>query len=250
MKKIFQIVLLLFSATMLGCTCDPPKITEKYIQSDFVAKVKIIKNYKNENSRELYKADIIISELFKGERLKSIFVSGRSDRNIGSSCSIFIPENTELIIYASKNKDGKFTIGICSGLLYLSKSRSKSQNRELEILRTFKEKKIVFTDKINYREKSNFDSDLQQFKGIELNKSFGLYEIVFADDLTIKTVAEISGFGNGVDQKLIEIIKKSKWSSFNNGIKDKIPDNSKLIFGVYFYPKHKNYLSFLSQLYL
>jgi hypothetical protein len=250
MKRIIQIIVLLFSVTMFGCICDPPKITEKYIQSDFIAKVKIVKNYKNENSKELYKADIIISELFKGERLKSIFVRGRSDRNIGSSCSIFIPENTELIIYASKDKDGKYKIGMCSGLLYLSKSRSKSQNRELEILRTFKEKKIVFTDKINYREKSNFDSDLQQFRGIELNKAYGLYEIVFSDDLTIKTVSEISGFGNEVDQKLIEIIKKSEWSSFNNGIKDKIPDNSKLIFGIYFYPKQKNDLSFLSQFYL
>ena len=68
--------------------------------------------------------------------------------------------------------------------------------------------------------------------------------------MTIKTVTEISGFGNQIDQKLIEIIKKSEWSSFNNGIKDKVPDNSKLIIGIYFYPKEKNDLSFISQFYL
>lgn len=250
MKKIIQIILLLFSGAVFACTCNPPKVTEKYIESEFVAKAKIIKNYKNESSKELYRADILISELFKGESLKSIYVSGRSDRKIGSSCSIFIPENTELIIYARKDKDGKYIIGMCSGLLYINKSNQKKQKRELEILKMFKSKNIVFTDKIIYREKSNIDADLQQFKGIELNKEYGMYEIIFNADLTIKTVSEISGFGNKIDQKLIEIIKKSEWSSFNNSIKDKVPDDSKVIIGIYFYPKEKNNLSFLSQIYL
>lgn len=250
MKKIIQIILLLFSGVVFACTCNPPKVTEKYIESDFVAKAKIIKNYKNVSSEELYKADILISELFKGESLKSIYVAGRSDGNMGSSCSIFIPENTELIIYARKDKDGKYRIGMCSGLLYINKSNPKIQKRELEILKMFKSKNIVFTDKINYREKSDIHADLKKFKGIELDKEYGIYEITFGEDLTIKTVTEISGFGNQIDQKLIEIIKKSKWSSFNNGIKNKVPDNSKLIIGIYFYPKEKNDLSFLSQFYL
>lgn len=250
MKKIIQIILLLFSGTVFACTCDPPKVTEKYIESEFVAKAKIIKNYKNESSKELYRADILISELFKGESLKSIYVSGRSDGNMGNSCSIFIPENTELIIYARKDKDGKYIIGMCSGLLYINKSNQKKQKRELEILKMFKSKNIVFTDKINYRETSDIYTDLQQFKGIELNKEYGIYEIIFGEDLTIKNVNEISGFGNQIDQKLIEIIKKSQWSSFNNDIKNKVPDNSKLIIGIYFYPKEKNYMSFISQFYL
>ena len=138
MKKIIQIILLLFSGAVFACICDPPKVTEKYIESDFVAKAKIIKNYKNVSSEELYKADILISELFKGESLKSIYVAGRSDGNMGSSCSIFIPENTELIIYARKDKDGKYRIGMCSGLLYINKSNPKIQKRELEILKMLK----------------------------------------------------------------------------------------------------------------
>lgn len=250
MKKIIQIIIFLFSGAVFACTCNDPTITEKYIESEFVAKVKIVKNYKNESSNELYKTDILIRELFKGESLKSIYVAGRSDGNMGSSCSIFIPENTELIIYARKDKDGKYRIGMCSGLLYINKSNPKRQKRELEILKMFKSKNIVFTSKINYHEKSDIYADLLQFKGSELNKEYGIYEIIFNPNLTIKTVSEISGFGNLVDQKLIEIIKKSQWSSFNNGIKDKVPDNSKLIIGIYFYPKEKNDLSFLSPFYL
>jgi hypothetical protein len=250
MKKIIQLTLFLFSGAIFACTCDDPKITEKYIGSEFVAKVKIIKNYKNESSKELYRADIIITELFKGESLKSIYVVGRSDGKMGSSCAIFIPENTELIVYAEKNEDGKYIIGMCSGLLYVNKTNQKKLKQELEILETFKSKHITFTDKINYREKTNLHTDLEQFKGIELSKSYGIYEITFATDLTIKSVSEISGFGNLVDQKLIEIIKKTEWSSFESGIKNIVPDNSKLLIGIYFYAGEKGNPSFLSQYYL
>ncbi|GGE22895.1 hypothetical protein GCM10010831_24740 [Psychroflexus salis] len=250
MKKILQITIFLFSIGTFACTCDNPKITEKFIESDFVAKARIIKNYKNENSRELYKADIIISELYKGEELKSIYVAGRSDGGIGSSCAIFIPENTELIVYARKNKDGKYSVGMCSGLLYLNKRNLKRQKRELEILKMFKSKNISFTDKINYREKATLHKKLEQFKGIELDKSYGIYEITFAQDLTIKNVTEISGFKNSIDEKLIEIIKTTEWTSFDKGVKDKVPENSKLLIGIYFYPNEKGNQSFLSQYYL
>jgi hypothetical protein len=250
MKNILQITIFLFSIGVFACTCDDPKITEKFIESDFVAKARIIKNYKNESSREFYKADIIISELYKGEELKSIYVAGRSDGGIGSSCAIFIPENTELIVYAGKNKDGKYSVGMCSGLLYLNKRNLKSQKRELEILKMFKSKNIDFTDKINYREKATLHKKLEQFKGIELDKSYGIYEITFSRDLTIKNVTEISGFKNSIDEKLIEIIKTTEWTSFDKGIKDKVPENSKLLIGIYFYPNEKRNQSFLSQYYL
>ena len=250
MKKILQITIFLFSIGVFACTCDDPKITEKFIESDFVAKARIIKNYKNESSRELYKADIIISELYKGEELKSIYVAGRSDGGFGSSCAIFIPENTELIVYARINKDGKYSVGMCSGLLYLNKRNLKRQKRELEILKMFKSKNINFTDKINYREKATLHKKLEQFKGIELDKSYGIYEITFAQDLTIKNVTKVSGFKNSIDEKLIEIIKTTEWTSFDKGVKDKVPENSKFLIGIYYYPKEKENPSFLSQYYL
>ena len=138
---------------------------------------------------------------------------------------------------------------MCSGLLYLNKTNQKRQKRELEILKTFKLKNIKFTSKISYREKSKLHNNLKQFKGIELNKSYGIYEITFESDLTIKNVTEISIFGSPIDEKLKEIIEKTEWSSFDNGINDKIPDNSKLIIGIYYYSEEKGNPSFLSQYY-
>ena len=250
MKKILQITIFLFSIRVFACDCDPPKITEKYTQSDFVANVTIIKIYPNQKNEHGYRADIKINELYKGDRLKSIYVYGRSDNGIGTSCDIYIPENTNLIAYASKNKDGNYGIGMCSGLLYLNKTNQKRQKRELDILKTFKSKNINFTDKISYREKAKLHKELQQFKGIELDKKYGIYEITFASDLSIKNVIEISGFQNPINKKLIEIIKKTEWTSFDKGVNDKVPDNSKLLIGIYFYPKEKENPSFLSQYYL
>lgn len=250
MKKILQITILLFSIGVSACTCDPPKITEKYTQSDFVANVTIIKIYPNQKNEHGYRADIKINELYKGQRLKSIYVYGRSDNGIGTSCDIYIPENTNLIAYASINRDGNYGIGMCSGLLYLNKTNQKRQKRELDILKTFKSKTIKFTDKISYREKAKLHEKLEKFKGIELDKSYGIYEITFASDLSIKNVIEIQGFQNPIDKKLIEIIKKTEWTSFDKGVKDKVPDNSKLLIGIYFYPKEKESPSFLSPYYL
>jgi len=250
MRNILNITIFLFSIGVFACDCDEPKITEKYVESEFVANVTILKIYPNQRNEKGYKADIRINELYKGERLKSIYIYGRSDNGIGSSCDIYIPVNTNLVAYARKNKDGNFGIGMCSGLLYLNKTNQKRQIRELEILKAFKLKNIKFTDKIKYREKGKLHNDLEQFKGIKINKNYGIYEITFSSNLTIKSVIEISGFGNPIDQKLTEIIKRTEWTSFDKGINNKVPDNSKLLIGIYYYPKEKGNPSFLSQYYL
>ena len=52
------------------------------------------------------------------------------------------------------------------------------------------------------------------------------------------------------DAGIIEILKKTEWTSFNKGVKNKVPDNSKLLIGIYYYPKEKENQSFLSQYYL
>lgn len=249
-KIPLQILIFLSSIGIFACTCDEPDITEKYTRSDFVAKAKIIKIYPNIGSKEIYKADILISEIFKGKSLESIYVGGRSDGKPGSSCAIFIPENTELIIYAQKDDDGKYGIGMCSGLLFLNIGNIKKQGRELDILGMFKSKNIDFTDKISYREKASLHKKLEQFKAIELVKKYGIYEITFTSDLNIKLVKEISGFGEPIDEKLIKILGTTKWTSFNKGIKDKVPENSKLLIGIYFYEAEENNPSFISQFYL
>lgn len=250
MKTILQIITLIYSIGSFACDCDEPKITEKYIQSDFVAKVTITKIYPNEKGSNSYRADIKIDELFKGETITHIFVYGRSDGGLGTSCDIFIHEKTKLVVYAWKNKVGKYGVGMCSGLLYLNYPNSNVKNRELEILKLFKSKKINFTDKTRYSETGTLQKKLNDYKGISLEKEFGIYEITFSSDLTIKEVKEICGFGGSIDYNLIQMLKETKWSSYNSEVKNKVSENSKLLVGFYFYKAEKGNLSFLSNYYL
>ena len=102
------VVLLLAAEDVLACDCSHRNLTDKYMQSDFVATIKITRVYQNAGEEEIYKADIQITELFKGDSPTSVYVYGRSDGTLGSSCAIYIPENTELVAYA--RKDAQYAI--------------------------------------------------------------------------------------------------------------------------------------------
>ncbi|MGM8362494.1 hypothetical protein ACSV4D_11315 [Flavobacterium sp. ARAG 55.4] len=224
-------------------------MTEKYIESDFVAMVTITKIYPNEKNANSYRADIKINDLFKGEKLKSIYVYGRSDKSMGTSCDIFIPVNTKLVAYARKDSDGNYSVGMCSGLLYLNGRDGKRQDIELEILEVLKSKNIDYTNKTRYLDITNFPANLNQFKGIQLDKKYGIYEITLDHDLKSTQVKEISGFGGDIDDEMIQILSKTKWRVSNPKLKDDI-DNNKLLVGVYYYEADKENPSFLSDFYL
>ncbi len=221
------------------------------MHSDFVAKIRIVKNYKSEGKEELYKSDILIEELYKGQPLKFIYVEGRNtdnDLDIGSSCAIFIEEGTELIAYGTKDDKGRMTIGMCSGLLYLTGIYKKNGTQEIEILRTLKKNNISYTNNINIRPKGGF-LGLKIFSGIELEKSFAIYEITFSSDMKVKNVREISGFGNKIDRQLLEIIRNREWTPNHNTELSDISENCKVLLGIYYYPKTRGHKSFLSRFY-
>jgi hypothetical protein len=252
MKNLFAVVVCFLSMSSFACVCGTRTMTEKYIESDFVAIVTITKIYPNERNSNFYRADIKIDELYKGEKLKSIYVYGRSNRyEIGTSCDIYIPVNTKFVAYADKNDLGFYNVGMCSGLLYLNKTRIKFQENELAILKTLKSKTINFTDKTNYREISNSSLELQKYKGVKLEKRYAIFEIIFETDLVIKKVEIISGFGNPVDNELVEILSRTKWSIRNRlGVKSEAQEESKFLIALYYYEAEKGDKSFISFNYL
>lgn len=250
MKIAVQIIILFISVGAFACDCDEPGITEKYQRSDFIADVTILKIYPNKETERGYRADVRINKLYKGKKLSSIYVYGRSDGGIGTSCDIFIPAGEKLIVYTGKNEEGNFGTGMCSGNLYLNSSNKQRQQREQEILETLKKNEINHTSSIPFRETGNLNSELKKFNGLELEKSFAIYELTFAPDLTIKEVKEISGFNNAIDDELLQIIRNSEWSSFYDGKKNEVPDNTIFLLGIFYYPAEGNDNSFLSHYYL
>ena len=254
-NKLFILFLALYAGETFACTCMPRKFAEKYVQSDFVAVAKIIKVYQNEGEEELYKADILIRDLFKGENLKSIYIEGRSDGKKGSSCSIFIPENTELIIYAIKNGNNQFSFDSCSGYLILKqegKNRKNTEKRELDMLHVLQARHINYTNKIVFAKKMGFSEELKQYKGIQLSKSYAIFELTFSSDLKLKSLDIISRFENEVDNELVKMLEKSSWLSVDVKsqyviIKDIVPEGSKVLVGFYFYEAEGAYESFVSE---
>ncbi|MBE9464226.1 hypothetical protein ACFP1I_06470 [Dyadobacter subterraneus] len=251
MKLVISVFLILLSITdSLACVCMPQKFTEKYTQSDFVAKARIVKVYKNKSEEELYKADILIYDLYKGMKVKSLYVQGRSDGKRGSSCAILISENTDLIIYAKDTYQGTYTIGYCPGLVYLNqdKRRLAAEIRELAMLNILKTRKVKYSGDIAYQtEIKNFSNELEKFRGASLNKNFALYELIYTSDIKIKSVNVISGFNEKVDLNLKEIIEKSVWKANNRNIAlNTIQENSRFLIGFYYYPAEDAYQSFIS----
>lgn len=112
-----------------ACDCKEFLDNEKIEQADFIADILILKNYDSENDHQQYKADIKINKLYKGNSIESIFIHGvnGNTKNL-STCSIFIPEGTRLIAYSKKTND-KYSIGLCSGLIYLDYSNSSLNER-------------------------------------------------------------------------------------------------------------------------
>lgn len=255
MRHLLLLPLFLLFTNSKACVCLPVNFADKYAHSDFVARATIVKNYKNKGAESFYKSDIAISEVYKGEKTTSIFIEGSSDGIKRTSCDLFFPEKTELIIYANKRSPGVYIFNSCSGYLIL-KGKYASEKRELDMLGVLKNQGISFTTKIWFSERFDFEEELRRtnhFRGIHLDKEYALYEITFSSDVKIKSIVIISGFGKEMDERLVAILKKSEWNSMIPSsdspldTRSKVPDNSKYLVGFYFYPSEQGHPSFVSE---
>ena len=234
----------------MACDCVISNFTQKFMRSNFVAEIKITKLYENESDEELYKSNIEILNLYKGEPINSIYVAGRNDGKMGSSCAIKIPKNTELIAYGYKNKDGKIVIGMCSGLTYTKNYyfiNDDRINREKEMLSVLKKKDIILTNKVHVSNYSSLNQELEEFKGLDLDKDFAIFEIKFSSNLEVKNVKTISGYENSLDKKLMKILKNLEWQSYYNGERNIVPKSKKILFEINYYRDKKNNSTFLTQ---
>ncbi|MFJ1435736.1 hypothetical protein ACILFN_10395 [Capnocytophaga canimorsus] len=242
MRKLLFFAFLFTLSSIYACSCEYPPFMERYIKADLVARVKIVKNHLPQS--EYYKSEIETLELFKGKPLTEIYVWG-----VGTSCEMYISESTEAIIFAYEDKNGKYTIDACCEIINLSEKFTdfdtnntefqsyinrveNSKNRKIEVLRFLKSKKIDFTSKIEYSEIGLHEA-LKKFDGAKFKKRFAIFEIAFTHDVKIKSIKKISGFGRKIDKEIIDILKNIQWSSYDKGIKNKIPEGSKTLIGLY-----------------
>ena len=248
--RFILIFILLYSARLFACSCYTPKLEQKFSKSDFVAKVQIIKIYKNSGDEEYYKADVKINNIFKGKAIESIYVYGNNGRRFDSSCDIFIEPGEEMIVYSEKNNKGKYTVNMCSGLLYLSRPNSivtkEHYKNEINVLEILKDKKVSFTNNIEFRLEDSHKL-FKKFYGVELENRFTIYKVKFNSDLSVKCVKRLKGFNHKADKAIKKFIKKGVWSSTVDNTRNVVPINSHHLVIIYYNEnKEDNNKGFLS----
>lgn len=244
------LLLIAFSLPLVGnaCHCTHREFMEKYVQSDFVARVVITKNFPNQGSALFYQSNIKIKQLFKGKPVESILVEGSSDGKRRTSCDIFFSEGTEILVYASLDSTGKYSFHSCSGYRVLSQAGSAGQVRELEMLDFLDKNNIKPIDKTHYG--VDLHDKLKDLRNIDATKSFAIYEVTFARNLHVDSVRTLTGFTPQIDNDIASILKGARWVSNRvliDGLKNEVPDGSKLLVGFYFYPAESRWANFISQ---
>lgn len=252
MSLIAKFVLLLIGITYTlstsACVCSHYKFMDKYVRSDFVARVSIVKNFPNQGAALHYRSEIEIEHLIKGKNVKSILIEGSSDGKRRTSCDIFFKEGTKLLVYARLDSTGQYIFDMCSGYRVLSDSAGKTQIREIQMLNFLDRHDIRATDKTFYG--ADLHDKLRKFHGIKTIPDFAIYEITFASNLHVDSVRTVTGFNAEIDIRLAEILQGARWVSDRiliDGKKNEVPSGSKLLIGFYYYPAQAADESFISE---
>jgi len=237
-------ILILFASKSFACKCTNQSIENKFIQSDFVAKIKMLKKYPNKENSSFYKADIQVLDLYKGDTIESIFIYGNYKDSQESACWIYTDKNEILIVYGLKAIKN-YQLDICASILRLNKkSNSDATNeryqKEQKILEILKLNKVNFINKIKFSI-DDFHKFSRKSYGIKLEKNFAIYELTFKENLSVKCIKVIEGFNNKIERKIKKFLKKTNWSSTIDLVNNsKVPKNSKTLVIIYYKEEKDN----------
>lgn len=251
MTKIRLLLFISLLTTLQGfaCMCIPTTLNSKYIGADFVARIKIIKNHPNKGEEEIYKSDIEVLELFKGKPTTSLLMQGSSDGKKRSTCDLLFKENSEVLVYAGKNKKRVYQLYQCSDPVTKEGYELKIFERELAALRVLKEQSINYTHNSHYG--TDIDQLLGNYRGIVLDKSFAIYEITFTENTQVDSIRIISGFSDSFDKPFIESLKKARWvrgnESDNVHLTQKNYPHNTIFIVLFYYESDKEYPSFIGE---
>jgi hypothetical protein len=246
MKSLLTLFIIVLSNQALACRCSFSNPSDRFVSADFVGRIRIVKVYPNEAEDSYYKADVDIIEHFKGDKIKSIYIAGQSDGGLGSSCDVFYPEGSDLLVFARTDSDGRISFGMCSFPIDFKNNRDQNQ-RDLETMRALSKYDSTLTAKYEPIISSSFSEFLESKKGIELDEKYALFEVVLDDQFNPSEVNLIKGFADMIDSEIVKELFKSTWEIRFYRKEDSVEGPLKVIVPVYFYPGEKGEKSFLSK---
>lgn len=224
MIKKIHFVLLLFlvlsTPKVFACSCNEFTITFPYQTADFVGVVKILKNYKNSpDTNEYYKADVEVLNLYKGKKLKNLYILGSNGVNTYNSCGTFIKEGEVRLVFGNLMKDKSISTYLCNSYRKPDEHYYKRDQiaEKLLLLKRFAKKhtnkmsneaSLYISDfkKITNKDSANYTSIV----GVKLTKSGAIKKIfhLTKDNEQLKSALE-QYFNNNFNWKRTERSRKN-----------------------------------------
>lgn len=217
-----------------ACSCSILATTSYYYQNaDFVGIVKILKNYKNiPDSNLYYQADVEIIDLYKGKKVKSIWIEGTNGGRYGSSCGTFIPEAEIRLIYANRGQDGLLKTYLCTSTNRPLEPYFKQNNtrEKLVLLKKYASKytHIIYNETLYYPAAFKFIVDKTKLN------YFSLVMVTLSKDYEIKNLNILNTAPQELKEAYTQYFKqKINWKQKMKGIKtDPRKNDIQLIFEI------------------
>ena len=227
------------------CSCNSTLLWEQYKRAAFVGLVEVKKLYPNSPGEYFYHADLEVAEVFKGEALPSVRIYGSNAAPFQTSCDIFIPEGTRLIIYAQSDNKDEYAITFCSRYLLIDELDPAEVDREVSILNVLKEEGQKLYNEQFELSPIGLNQGLDALTEKRATSQFGIFAIYLDSILNTTGLEVISSFNKGIDKKIARILKKEVLWKYEPIDPDApIPSNARYILILYHHQADRKSKSF------
>lgn len=234
---------------MLGCSCEEPATSDRYMTSDFIGVVEIQQTKDTNFDKErFYLADLNAITTYKGVAPSQIRVSGTTQEVYSGECEISIKTGERWLVYLQKDKDGHFYLSHCSNPLQISDSTGNKLPLSDKESRDFKQLNFLKTNVPNLHSEEIISADfyelwtfLKQYQGKSLNQSTAYFLVNFSKSLEVLDIKTLQGFSKQIDNQLVDFLKNE--AEWHTGIIDRgsrINHKTEYVISVHYYQKDKS----------
>jgi len=215
-KALFIILITIFISQLANaCMCDIMDTkSSKYLAADFVATVKILKNYKNQpDTSEYYKADVELINLYKGKKIKHLLILGTNGGTRYNSCGTFIAEGETRLIFGKFYGESNISTYLCNSYINPLSTNFKLSKLD-EKLRLLNRYAKNITVETLWGRTVYIPSQLYQTSTTDTTYLFSIVKIVITEDGMVKKIQHLTKDNKAFIAKLdVALTTKMDWLS-------------------------------------
>ncbi len=244
MKILLTFSLFFYSFGIFACSCSTGNKIEQIENADFVAQVTVEDIERDPVNERYWNLDIELIEVFKSKFNNDLKIS--TDE---SMCNVYTPKNTEWLIYASCDNNGELSFNYCSRAIQLDRiikfdkypnaqeTYDRLNDKELTFLRYLNDTNNIPQTDNNVTTDISWDclEKIREYEGKE--EEFALLEVSIEKDLSVSKIRFLKKFSNPIRNETLLNCPEAI-SIRHQKRRDKIPQRTKELISVYYYPKN------------